>query len=119
MVIILVIIYYLHFIDELPNLVTALLSKVNNKILLYKNLWDTGQVYLGLQSQCLSNNGGEFAPKDFIDFCENLNIKTKTTAAESPWSNGICECHDAIITETLKVKEDRRPWHGLKVQKTL
>ena len=40
-------------------------------------------------------------------FCENFNIKTKTTAAESPWNNGICECHNAIITETLlKVKED-------------
>ena len=75
----------------------------------------------GTPVSVFSNNGGEFASKDFIDFCENLNIKTKTTAAESPWSNGICERHDAIITETLKVKEDRRkqPWHGLEVQKTL
>ena len=54
-----------------------------------------------------SDNGGEFVSKDFTDFCENFNIKIKATAAESPWSNAICERHNAIITETLlKMKED-------------
>ena len=60
----------------------------------------------GTPASGFSNSGGEFASKDFIDFCENFNIKIKTTAAESPWSNGICEHHNAIITETLKVKQD-------------
>ena len=54
-----------------------------------------------------SDNGGEFMSKDFIDFCENFDIKIKPTAAESPWSNGICERHNTIIKETLlKMKED-------------
>ena len=53
------------------------------------------------------NNGSESASKDFIDFYENFNNKIKRTAAESPWSNDICERHNAIVTETfLKVKED-------------
>ena len=53
-----------------------------------------------------NDNGDEFMSKDFIDFCENFKIKI-ATAAESSWSNGICERHNAIITETLlKVKED-------------
>ena len=56
-----------------------------------------------------SDNGGEFGSKNF-DFCENFNIKIKTTAAESPWSNDICERHNAIITETLKVNEDGCDW---------
>ena len=31
----------------------------------------------------------------------------KTTPAESPWNNGVCERHNAIITEMLlKVKND-------------
>ena len=30
-----------------------------------------------------------------------------TTAAESPWSNGLCECHNAILAEILlKIKEE-------------
>ena len=57
-----------------------------------------------------SDNGGEFVSKNFFDFCENFNIKIKTTAVESPWSNDICECHNAIITETLKVNEDGCDW---------
>ena len=31
--------------------------------------------------------GGQFANNDFITFCENLDIRICTTAAERPWSN--------------------------------
>ena len=49
-----------------------------------------------------SGNGGEF-----IDFCETFIMKVKTAAAEAPWSNGICEHHNVIITDIiLKVKND-------------
>ena len=30
-----------------------------------------------------SNNGGEFASKDFIAFCENFNIEIKTTQQQN------------------------------------
>ena len=54
-----------------------------------------------------NDNGGEFFSREFIDFCENFNIKVSTTPAESSWSNGICERHNAILTDIiLKVKED-------------
>ena len=34
-------------------------------------------------------------------------MKVKTAAAEAPWSNGICERHNVIITDIiLKVKND-------------
>ena len=61
----------------------------------------------GTPNSIYSDNGGKFVSKDVIDFCENFNVKIKTTPAESPWSNGICELHNAIITEMLlKVKND-------------
>ena len=54
-----------------------------------------------------SDNGGEFASEELTDFCENFNIKISTSAADSPWSNRICEWHNAILTELLlKIKED-------------
>ena len=54
-----------------------------------------------------SDNGGEFESSEFKDMCENFNIKVVTTPAEAPWSNGICEWHNHILTETpLKIKED-------------
>ena len=59
----------------------------------------------GTPNSIYSDNGGEFVSKDVIDFCENFSIKIKTTPAESPWSNGICERLNAVITQMLlKVK---------------
>ena len=59
----------------------------------------------GTPNSIYSDNGGKFVSNDVIDFCENFNIKIKTTPTESSWSNGICERHNAIITEMLlKVK---------------
>ena len=57
-------------------------------------------------SQCLAILEVDLCEKTLLTFVrKNFNIKIKTTAAESPWSNGICERHNAIITETLlKVK---------------
>lgn len=38
---------------------------------------------------------------------ENFNIEVKTTAAYSPWSNGLLERHNQTLTDTLlKLKED-------------
>ena len=60
----------------------------------------------GTPISVFSNNGGEFASKDFIAFCENFSIEIKTPV-ESTWNNGICEHHNEVITETLlKVKQD-------------
>ena len=61
----------------------------------------------GSPSKVFSDNGGEFVSKEFIDFCENFKMKVKTTAAEAPWSNSICERHNAIMTDIiLKVRND-------------
>ena len=47
------------------------------------------------------DNGRKFADSQFIEMCENLGIILKTTAAESPWSNGLVERHNMIISEML------------------
>ena len=36
-----------------------------------------------------------------------FNIEEAKTAAESPWSNGVCERHNAVIKESVrKTMED-------------
>ena len=55
----------------------------------------------------LSDNGGEFANKKFIEMCESMNIRFMLTAAESPFSNGLVERHNLILSEMLdKTLED-------------
>ena len=71
----------------------------------YNFFCNNGQAYLEHPIQF--TNGGEFVSEDVIDFRENFSINIKTTPAESPWNNGVCERHNAIITEMLlKVKND-------------
>ena len=55
----------------------------------------------GTVGEFFTDNGGEFANKDFLNMCEALNIKVRVTAGESPWSNGLVERHNLIISEML------------------
>ena len=50
-----------------------------------------------------------FANQEFIDMCEAMNIIVKTTAAEAPFSSGLIERHNFILSEMLdKTLEDNR-----------
>lgn len=55
----------------------------------------------GCPKQFLSDNGGEFVNQEFLEMCEKFNIICKTTAAESAWSNGLCERHNAVIGDMV------------------
>ena len=55
----------------------------------------------GVPDRILTDNGGEFNNDDMRDMSENLNTEVTTTPAESPWSNGTCERHNAVIGSML------------------
>ena len=61
----------------------------------------------GPPKQFLTDNGGEFVNKEFDSMCEAFNVTVKRTAAESPWSNGICERYNQVLEEMVnKILED-------------
>ena len=98
--------WYLHFIDEFSHFSTGASIRIKhpNTIIHFFFLKQWVSIF-GTPNSIYSDNGGEFVSKDVIDFCENFIIKIKTTPAESPSSNRICEHHKAIITKRLlKVK---------------
>ncbi len=55
-----------------------------------------GVALFGVPKKILTNNGGEFNNELVRDMAEQLNTIITTTAAESPWSNGIVERHNAV-----------------------
>ena len=68
----------------------------------------------GAPNKIFSDNGGEFIGDDLYEICELFNISVTTTPANAPWSNGVCERHNQILTNImLKVKEDVKGcnWH--------
>ena len=56
----------------------------------------------GAPKRLYSDNGGEFNSDEVRDLCENFNIEVKTTAAYSPWSNGLLERHNQTLTMMMK-----------------
>ena len=63
----------------------------------------------GAPDKFLSDNGGEFNNNDFRSMAENYNVKVMCTAAESPWSNGICERLNAVLGNNVaKIMLDAR-----------
>ena len=55
----------------------------------------------GSPKSILSDNGGEFSNEDFVEIGQKLNTEIKSTAAESPWSNGINERHNGVLGEMI------------------
>ena len=45
--------------------------------------------YFGALGAFLNYDGGEFDNQFFRDMAQHLNIVVRTTAAQSPWSNGL------------------------------
>ena len=58
----------------------------------------------------LSDNGGEFSNSEMRELGENFNIVIKTTAAESPWSNGLVERHNMIMGDMIKKTQADTIW---------
>ena len=100
-------IYMLHFIDHATRYSSGCIIRdknpktIVNGILLYWVKW------FGTPQKFFWDNGGEFVNSDVIDLAEKCNIVIKTTAAESPWSNGLCERHNGLIGRNIhKVRLD-------------
>ena len=53
----------------------------------------------GAPSKFFGDNGGEFSDEDYMELCKAMNIIIKQTAAEAPFSNGLCEHHNAVLEE--------------------
>ena len=61
----------------------------------------------GAPQKILSDNGGEFSNAEMRELSDIFFVKLFTTAAESPWSNGICERLNSTLGDIVsKIMED-------------
>ena len=99
----------LHLIDHFTrySVASKIKSKESSDILnVVLRCWIA---YFGAPSAFLSDNGREFNNENFRDFAQNMNVIVRTTAAESPWSNGLNERHNATLNDmVVKTVEDTR-----------
>lgn len=106
-------VWYLHIIDHFTRFSAGniVITKKSSEIV--NSFIHTWISIHGAPQRLYSDNGGEFNSEEIRDMAENFNIKTRTTAGYSPWSNGLLERHNQTLTEIiLKVKrENGCDWH--------
>ena len=93
--------WILHLIDTATRYSAACLINTKKQDEIVKKIFSMWITYFGAPCKFLSDNGGEFANATFREMNEKLNVITATTAAESPWSNGIVERHNAVLYESM------------------
>ena len=92
----------LHLIDMCTRLSAGMV--VNNKqpISIIRGIFKCFLQIYGSVDKILVDNGGEFANNDFISVAEGFGINVKTTAAFSPWSNGMIERHNRTVAGIVR-----------------
>ena len=97
----------LHLVDYATRYSVAAKLKSKESLEIIATVFKYWISYFGAPKMFLTDNGGEFDNENFRDMAQNLNMIIKTTAAESPWSNGLNERHNGILGETvIKTLED-------------
>ena len=96
-------------VDMATRFCTA--TVINNKLpsTIIKGLFVSWIVIFGAPKKFLMDNGLEFNNEELRALGDAFNIKILSTAAESPWSNGICERLNGVLgTMVSKISEDAK-----------
>ena len=99
----------LHLIDLFSKYSVAVRVPYKESSTIINTIFKYWVAYFGCPSNVLTDNGCEFDNQYFCDMFQNLNIIVRTTGAESPWSNGVCERYNGVIEECIiKTLEDTK-----------
>ena len=99
--------FYLHFIDVISRYSRAVFICDKKPETIISRCIDDWISIFGVPLKTLTDNGGEFDNQRFVSLAENYGIILQNTAAESPWSNAICERLNATPTELfLKLRAE-------------
>ena len=95
-------VWVLHMICHATRLIAGAVIRNKYPMLVIKGVMQHWVCIYGAPDVFLSDNGGEFSNEEFRELGERFNINIKTTAAESPWSNGLVERHNAIMGDMIE-----------------
>ena len=104
--------YMLHMIDEFARFSIAVMMKSKTFKEFVEKFIKSWIHYFGYPKRLFLDNGGKFNSHLVREFGEAFNIKILTTAAYSPWSNGIVEQHNGILSLMVKKLKESFPDKG-------
>ena len=98
--------YLLHIIDHCTRLSAgAIIRNKTPETIVHKIFQHWISIY-GPPERILTDNGGEFCNAAVVELAEKFNLNLKTTAAESPWSNGLVERHNLVMGDMINKTRD-------------
>ena len=94
-------IWILYMIDMFSRYTAATLVKRKKPEEIIEAIIKDWIAVFGVMKKILSDNGGEFNSEEIRSVESLLNIEHKTTGAESPFQNGLCERNHAVTDMIL------------------
>ena len=97
----------LHLVGHVTHYGASRVIYTKRKEEIIKKIFQIWISIFGSAKKFLIDNGGELDNYEFRSLSENVNIRICTTAAESPWRNGIVERHNATLGFSVqKIMDD-------------
>ena len=99
--------YFLVIVDLFTRYCSAIVLPNKMSPTVIRGVFKGWITFFGAPQKIISDNGREFNSDQFQTFAEAFNIKLLNTAAESPWSNGVCEKMNDVLGKAVnKIIED-------------
>ena len=94
--------YFLVMVDLATRFCTAIVIDDKRASTILNGVFRGWIAVFGPPGKILSDNGCEFNNSEMRALGEAFNVKIMATAAESPWSNGVCERQNAVIGDIVR-----------------
>ncbi|XP_077971779.1 uncharacterized protein LOC144425883 [Styela clava] len=108
--------WYMHMVDEFTRFSNAVIVRSKSSSIIANKFLLRWISIFGSPQKVFTDNGREFNNHEFLDMCDNFNIIVNTSPAYSPWSNGVCERHNQVLTNMLhKIRNDVRTDWGVSI----
>ena len=103
-------VYILHMIDAFSRFsVSVVIREKTPQMVAHHFLTKWVGAGYGLCKKMKFDNGGEFSNAEIRELSDCLGIEIKTTAAGSPWQNGLCERNHTVTDRCLEKILDENP----------
>ena len=89
--------WILHLIDMFSRYTISAFVPRKDSTAILCAIIDNWICYFGIMQGIFTDNGGEFRNDEMREVGSVLNFELKTTAADSPFQNGLCEKNHAIV----------------------
>ena len=101
--------WFLHIIDEFSRLSDAVINNSKSSENIISSLVKYWILRFGPPRGIHVDNGREFKNGELRNLCQRHGIRIFPTTPYSPWSNGLCERHNGVISEMLDKTMTQNP----------